>query len=95
MLMSQSTCMCCAWEQINVPLVMDVVLKNIMQLFLQVCSIEQELNYLQKLNHENLVQYISMKYVQEKGSLIIYVLQVCQLQLHTCLCALCYYTSQC
>ena len=48
---------------------------------LQVCSIEQELNYLQKLNHENLVQYVSMKYVQENGCLVIYILQV--IQLHT------------
>jgi hypothetical protein len=50
------------------------------QFLLQVCSIEQELNYLQKLNHENLVQYISMKHVQEKECLVIYILQVSQLQ---------------
>jgi hypothetical protein len=67
---------------------MDVVKKK-KQFLLQVCSIEQELNYLQKLNHENLVQYISMKYVQEKECLVIYILQVSQLQLHTCLCTLC------
>lgn len=69
---------------------MGVVLeKKNTQFLLQVCSIEQELNYLQKLNNENLVQYISMKHVQEKGCLVIYVLQVSQLQLHTCLCTLC------
>jgi len=55
------------------------------QFLLQVCSIEQELNHLQKLNHENLVQYISMKYVQEKECLVIYILQVSQLQLYTSL----------
>jgi hypothetical protein len=64
-------------------------LKKITQFLLQVGIIEQDLNYLQKLNHENLVQYISMKYVQEKGCLVIYILQVSQLQLHTCLCTLC------
>ncbi|XP_021938823.1 eIF-2-alpha kinase GCN2 isoform X2 [Zootermopsis nevadensis] len=41
----------------------------------QVNSIEQELNYLQKLSHENLVQYISMKYVQEKESVVIFIVQ--------------------
>lgn len=51
--------------------------KNIyIQFLLQVCIIEQELNYLQKLNHENLVQYISMKSFQENGCLVIYILQV-------------------
>ena len=63
--------------------------KEITQFLLQVGIIEQDLNYLQKLNHENLVQYISMKYVQEKGCLVIYILQVSQLQLRTCLCTLC------
>jgi len=63
--------------------------KKITQFLLQVGIIEQDFNYLQKLNHENLVQYISMKYVQEKGCLVIYILQVSQLQLCTCLCTLC------
>ncbi|KAK7862324.1 hypothetical protein R5R35_005220 [Gryllus longicercus] len=41
----------------------------------QICSIEQELNYLQKLHHSNLVHYISMKYIQEKDCLLVYLLQ--------------------
>lgn len=41
----------------------------------QVSSIEQELNYLHKLRHPNLIHYLNMKYSQEKDSLIIYVLQ--------------------
>jgi hypothetical protein len=74
----------------TVPFVMDVVSEkntscmHFVWFLLQVCSIEQELNSLQKLNHENLVQYISMKYVQEKGCLVIYVLQVSQLWLDMC-----------
>ncbi|XP_066996679.1 eIF-2-alpha kinase GCN2 [Anabrus simplex] len=41
----------------------------------QVSSIEQELNYLQKLRHPNLIHYLGMKYTQEKDNLIIYILQ--------------------
>ncbi|XP_049955903.1 eIF-2-alpha kinase GCN2 [Schistocerca serialis cubense] len=41
----------------------------------QVSSIEQELNYLHKLRHPNLIHYLNMKYSQEKDCLIIYVLQ--------------------
>ncbi|XP_023718266.1 eIF-2-alpha kinase GCN2 isoform X3 [Cryptotermes secundus] len=48
---------------------------NLTNYMKQVSSIEQELNYLQKLKHENLIQYISMKCVQEKEYLVIYIVQ--------------------
>ncbi|XP_046402509.1 eIF-2-alpha kinase GCN2 [Ischnura elegans] len=41
----------------------------------QITSIEQELNFLQKLSHPNLVHYINMKYIQEKDCLVILILE--------------------
>ncbi|XP_071450666.1 eIF-2-alpha kinase GCN2 isoform X2 [Hetaerina americana] len=41
----------------------------------QITSIEQELNFLMKLNHPNLVHYINMKYIQEKDCLVILILE--------------------
>ncbi|XP_043271459.1 eIF-2-alpha kinase GCN2 [Venturia canescens] len=41
----------------------------------QIGSIEQELNHLHKLHHPNIVHYLNMKYLQNKDSIIIYILQ--------------------
>lgn len=41
----------------------------------QIAIIEQELNHLSRLNHPNLVHYRNMKHIQDKGSVVIYVLQ--------------------
>ncbi|XP_034940000.1 eIF-2-alpha kinase GCN2 [Chelonus insularis] len=41
----------------------------------QIGSIEQELNHLHKLHHANLVHYLNMKYLQNKDSIVIYILQ--------------------
>ncbi|XP_046628055.1 eIF-2-alpha kinase GCN2 [Neodiprion virginianus] len=41
----------------------------------QIAVIEQELNHLNKLHHPNLVHYLHMKYIQDKESVVIYVLQ--------------------
>jgi translation initiation factor 2-alpha kinase 4 len=62
-----------------------LMLWNFCLFYLQVSSIEQEFNYLQKLKHDNLIQYISMKYVQEKECLVIYIVQVSWLKLGTCI----------
>lgn len=41
----------------------------------QIANIEQELNFLTKLHHSNLVHYINMKYVNENDNIIVYLLQ--------------------
>lgn len=41
----------------------------------QIASIEQEMSFLMKLNHANLVHYVNMKYVQENDTLVVYLLQ--------------------
>lgn len=41
----------------------------------QIAVIEQELNHLNRLHHPNLVHYLNMKYIQDKDSLVIYILQ--------------------
>lgn len=41
----------------------------------QIANIEQELNFLTKLRHSNLVHYVNMKYINENDNIIIYLLQ--------------------
>ena len=48
---------------------------NLQHSMKQIASIEQELNHLHKLHHPNLVQYLNMKYFQDKDNIIIYTLQ--------------------
>lgn len=40
-----------------------------------IANIEQELNFLTKLRHRNLVNYLNIKYVQENESISMYLLQ--------------------
>ena len=48
---------------------------NLQHSMKQIISIEQELNHLHRLHHPNLVQYLNMKYLQDKDNVIIYILQ--------------------
>ncbi|XP_053597079.1 eIF-2-alpha kinase GCN2 [Microplitis demolitor] len=48
---------------------------DLQQLMKQVGSIEQELYHLQKLDHPNLVHYLNIKYLQNKNSVVVYILQ--------------------
>ncbi|XP_050446671.1 eIF-2-alpha kinase GCN2 [Cataglyphis hispanica] len=41
----------------------------------QIASLEQELNHLYKLHHQNLVHYLNMKYLQNNNNVVIYILQ--------------------
>ncbi|XP_031785554.1 eIF-2-alpha kinase GCN2 [Nasonia vitripennis] len=50
-------------------------LTNLQHSMKQIASIEQELNHLYRLHHPNLVQYLNMKYIQDKDNIIIYTLQ--------------------
>ncbi|XP_012255300.2 eIF-2-alpha kinase GCN2 [Athalia rosae] len=48
---------------------------NLQHCMKQVAVIEQELNHLTKLHHPNLVHYSNMKYISDKDSVVIYLLQ--------------------
>ncbi|KAH0562864.1 eIF-2-alpha kinase GCN2-like isoform X1 [Cotesia glomerata] len=48
---------------------------NLQQLMKQVVIIEQELHHLQKLDHPNLAHYLNIKYLQNKDSIVVYILQ--------------------
>ncbi|XP_066598971.1 eIF-2-alpha kinase GCN2 [Prorops nasuta] len=45
------------------------------RLIKQIVSLEQELNHLTKLRHLHLVNYLSMKYIQDGNNMVIYILQ--------------------
>lgn len=40
-----------------------------------IANMEHELNFLTKLRHRNLVNYLNIKYVQENDSVMVYILQ--------------------
>ncbi|XP_063231098.1 eIF-2-alpha kinase GCN2 isoform X2 [Bacillus rossius redtenbacheri] len=48
---------------------------DLASIFKQLSSIDQELNYLQRLQHSNLVRYLNMTYSQNQDAIIVHLLQ--------------------